>query len=298
MGMGMGGVQAALAATEVCQPLILAHSVAVYRAVRAALPGPAAAMVGHSLGEFSAAVCAGSLQLADAVRLVVRGAHPSTSASSFPLTRRLSSLDRHQCRRAQTMQAAATASGVPTKMVAVVLRPGTLDALVALVAAAAAANATTLDQTVSLANTNGPTQATLSGAAPAVDAVVNAAKDRRLVVRAVPLPVSAPFHSPFMAPATAAVRDALAHLAVAAPSVPIYSVAHARPVRCPAPPPRVVYPRLSALIRAGQIRASRTHRRSRRTTYGLRWWTKRSGRCGGTPRCQRASATWGARHGS
>jgi [acyl-carrier-protein] S-malonyltransferase len=91
------------------------------------------------------------------------------------------------------MQAAADALGTPTKMVALVLRPGQLARLRALVAAASPPGAY-------VANVNGPTQVTVSGVAAAVDGVVAAAQHERVAVRAVPLPVSAPFHTPIMAP--------------------------------------------------------------------------------------------------
>ena len=65
------GPEEELTATHNAQPAILAHSIAVYRAVADAL-GPVAFAAGHSLGEFTAYVAAGSLELAAALRLVRR----------------------------------------------------------------------------------------------------------------------------------------------------------------------------------------------------------------------------------
>jgi len=96
------------------------------------------------------------------------------------------------------MQTAADALGVPHKMATLMLRdPTGVAAVQALVDQLALEG-----QLVSIAGVNGPTQVTLSGAAAAVDAVAQAAQRDKLAARAIPLSVSAPFHSPAMRPGT------------------------------------------------------------------------------------------------
>ena len=81
-----------------------------------------------------------------------------------------------------------------------------------------------------MANDNDPTQVVLSGHAGAIERAIAMAKDRGFR-RAVPLPVSAPFHSPLMAPAADAMRDALGEHAPRDPSVPLIANVTAEPVR-------------------------------------------------------------------
>lgn len=166
------------------------------------LAGRVCAVLGHSLGEFSAAVCAGSLGLADAARLVVRGASAAMpraggSGLSRPATYPgLAARVGAQRARGRAMQAAADALGVRHKMATLMLRdPAGVVAVQALVDQLASEG-----QLVSIAGVNGPTQVTLSGAAAAVDAVAQAAQRDKVAARAIPLSVSAPFHSPAMRP--------------------------------------------------------------------------------------------------
>jgi [acyl-carrier-protein] S-malonyltransferase len=177
------------------QPALLAHSVAAIRVleergVRAAFAA------GHSLGEYSAHVAAGSLTFADALRLVRR--------------------------RGELMQAAGQA------------RPGAMAALVGLAPAAAEALCRAARDAgageVVAANLNSPTQVVVSGEVGAVEAVMAQAKPAgaRMVVR---LEVSGAFHSPLMAPAAAGLAAALATVPVRDAAFPVVANATAEPVR-------------------------------------------------------------------
>jgi len=145
------------------QPAILTVSVAAARVLRE--KGiPADYVAGHSLGEYSALVAAGALQLADAVRLVRK--------------------------RGQYMQEA-----VPVGQGAMAAILGLDAAVVEEVCRAAAGN-----EVVSPANLNSPSQIVIAGSAQAVARAVEAAKARG-AKRAIMLNVSAPFHCALMKPA-------------------------------------------------------------------------------------------------
>ncbi len=186
------GPEDALQLTANTQPAILATSIAVLR-VLATRGLTFDAVAGHSLGEWSALVAAGALTLADALRLT-----------------RL---------RGQAMQEA-----VP-------VGTGAMAALMGLDAAATeavCAAASAPGEPVSPANFNGAGQIVISGAAPAVERAVAAAKAAG-AKRAVMLSVSAPFHCALMAPAQARVAAALAEIAIAAPTVPVVTNVRAEP---------------------------------------------------------------------
>lgn len=178
--------------TENTQPVVLTASIAVFRAWRDA-DGPLPAMAcGHSLGEYSALVAAGSLSLADAVRLVrVRG---------------------------RAMQLA-----VPQGQGAMAAILGLDDADVERCCVAAAGSGV-----VSPANYNAPGQVVIAGDAAAVDRAVAACKEAG-AKRAMPLAVSVPAHSALMEPATAALREALADVALSMPAFPVLHNVDARP---------------------------------------------------------------------
>jgi [acyl-carrier-protein] S-malonyltransferase len=186
------GSEADLARTENTQPAILAVSIAVWRVLEARGLRPGA-MAGHSLGEYSALVAAGSLRLGDALRIVRR--------------------------RGRLMQEAVP-EGVGA-MAAVLGLPQ--DVLVDLCALEARG------EIVSPANLNGPDQIVIAGHAGAVARVIEAARARG-AKRAVPLPVSAPFHCALMEPAAAALAPVLAEVPFADPSVPVYTNVDAAPV--------------------------------------------------------------------
>jgi [acyl-carrier-protein] S-malonyltransferase len=189
------GPEDELRLTTNTQPALLAHSVAAWRVlVDAGLTVEAVA--GHSLGEYSAVVAAGGLEPVDAARTVRE--------------------------RGRLMQAA-----VPVGQGAMAALLGLDDdVVVGLCAEISAATG----EIVVAANFNSPGQVVIAGTAGAVESAVTAAKERG-ARRALPLPVSAPFHSPLMAPARAALEPTLAALDLRDLSVPVYRNVDAEPVR-------------------------------------------------------------------
>jgi len=189
------GPESELQLTRNTQPTILATSVAILRALRSAAPAIApACLAGHSLGEYSALVAAGTLDFADALRLVRR--------------------------RGELMQAA-----VP-------VGEGAMAAILGLGSAQvedAARAASTAEETCAVANYNSPEQTVIAGHKAAVERAMALAKERG-AKRALPLPVSAPFHSPLMKPARLGLEPALAAARFADPAVPVVSNIDARPL--------------------------------------------------------------------
>lgn len=183
------GPKEALALTTNTQPVMLVAGVAAYRAWRAEGGAAPAIVAGHSLGEYSALVAAGVLTLAQAAPLV-----------------RL---------RAQAMQEAVP---VGTGAMAAILG---LDA--AKVQAGCAETTAALAQpgeVVEAVNFNDPAQTVIAGSKAAVDKACELLKAAG-AKRALPLPVSAPFHSSLMKPAAEKLRERLATLALAAPQIPV-----------------------------------------------------------------------------
>ena len=191
--------------TRNTQPAILAVSVAAHRAFVEALGAKAqeigfpAAYAGHSLGEWSALVAAGALSLTDAVRAV-------RARGSF-------------------MQE-AVAAGEGAMAVILGLAP-------AEVAAACAEASAAEGQVVSAANYNSPEQTVVAGAAPAVDRAIALCKARG-AKRAMPLPVSAPFHCALMAPVQPRLDQVLLAIQLKAPRAPVWANVTAAPNADPA----------------------------------------------------------------
>ena len=171
--------------TENTQPAILTVSVAALRVLSEHGVQPALA-AGHSLGEWSAHVAAGTLQFADAVRAVKA--------------------------RGRAMQQAVPAG--QGAMAAIL----SLDAAQVAEACAEAAQETGL--VVAAANLNSPGQTVISGALAAVERATAIAKAKG-ARRAVMLPVSAPFHCALMQPAQEEVARVLGSIAVAEPRFPV-----------------------------------------------------------------------------
>ncbi|MDQ8021684.1 MAG: ACP S-malonyltransferase [Moraxellaceae bacterium] len=173
-----------LAQTVNTQPIMLTAGVAVWRAWQS-LGAPAPAVVaGHSLGEYAALVAAGAIDFKDAVPLV-----------RF---------------RAQAMQEAVPAG------------EGGMAAILNLApeeVAAACAEAAQ-GQIVGAANLNSPVQIVIAGHAAAVERAMEACKVRG-AKRAVPLPVSAPFHCELMRPAAERLAARLAEVEFRAPAIPV-----------------------------------------------------------------------------
>jgi [acyl-carrier-protein] S-malonyltransferase len=185
------GPEDALKLTANTQPAILTVSVAAH-AVFAAR-GPAAAFVaGHSLGEYSALVAAGSLTLADAVRAV---------------------------RARGTFMQEAVPAGVGAMAAVMGLEPAKVKA---------ACDAAAQGQVVSPANYNSPEQTVIAGHAEAVERAGVKLKEAG-AKRVLPLPVSAPFHCALMEPVKPRLGEVLGRIRVAAPRVPVVTNVEARP---------------------------------------------------------------------
>jgi [acyl-carrier-protein] S-malonyltransferase len=180
------GPKEALALTTNTQPVMLVAGVAAYRAWIAAGGAKPAAVAGHSLGEYSALVAAGSLTLKDAVALV-----------RF---------------RAQAMQDAVP---VGTGAMAAVLGMDAAE-VVAICKESVAASG----ETAEAVNFNDPKQTVIAGSKAGVEAA-SALLKARGAKRCLPLPVSAPFHSSLMKPAAERLKEKLASVAIAAPQIPV-----------------------------------------------------------------------------
>jgi [acyl-carrier-protein] S-malonyltransferase len=186
------GPEDELKLTENAQPAIMANSIAVLRAWGVRLPDVADFVAGHSLGEYSALCAAGSFDLATAAKLLKL--------------------------RGQAMQQA-----VPVGQGAMAALLGADLALAQRIAEAAAQG-----EVCTVANDNDPTQVVISGHKGAIDRAIEIAKEMG-AKRALPLPVSAPFHCPLMHPAAEAMRDALGYVVLEAPALPVYANVTAQP---------------------------------------------------------------------
>jgi [acyl-carrier-protein] S-malonyltransferase len=194
------GPKETLTLTENAQPALMAVSMAVMRVLERemgfSLKDKVRFVAGHSLGEYSALAAAGAFSLADTARLLKL--------------------------RGQAMQKA-----VPVGQGAMTALLGVGIDIAQKVAEAAAQG-----ECCQVANDNEPTQVVLSGHKSAIDRVPEAGKAFG-VRRAVPLPVSAPFHCALMQPAADAMAEALAKVQVNAPSVPVVANVLAAPISDP-----------------------------------------------------------------
>lgn len=207
------GPEAELTATHNAQPAILAHTAAVFSVVGPPLAGQGAAAAGHSLGEYSAYVTAGSL----------------TPTAAATLVRR----------RGELMQQAGTE------------RPGTMAAVLGLATAdveAACRDLSTGGAVVVPANLNAPDQTVISGDPEAV-AAAGAACKARGAKRVIALKVSGAFHSSLMAPAADQLRVALERAPFREPAFPVIANATAEPVREAARARRLLADQLTAPVR-------------------------------------------------
>ncbi len=184
------GPKEALALTTNTQPVMLVAGVATYRAWRAEGGASPSVVAGHSLGEYSALVAAGVLTLGQAAPLV-----------RF---------------RASAMQQAVP---VGTGAMAAILGMEAQKVMDGCAEVMRSFGTNTLE-VVEAVNFNDPAQTVIAGSKAAVDRAcellkVNGAK------RALPLPVSAPFHSSLMKPAAERLKERLAATAFAAPQIPV-----------------------------------------------------------------------------
>ncbi|MDO9708805.1 ACP S-malonyltransferase [Paracraurococcus lichenis] len=183
-----------LTLTANAQPALMAHSVAVLRVLEKEggfdLATRVALVAGHSLGEYSALTAARAFDLPTAARLL-----------------RL---------RGEAMQK-ATPPGLGAMAA---LLGAELEQARALCEAARTDPETGKAEVAEVANDNGGGQVVISGHKGAIDRAVAAAPGAG-IKRAMPLPVSAPFHCSLMAPAADAMGEALERAAIAAPAVPV-----------------------------------------------------------------------------
>lgn len=197
--------------THNTQPAILAHSLAVLAVVRDRLDGGAAA--GHSLGEYSAHVAAGTLSEMDAARLVRR--------------------------RGELMFAAGRQ------------RPGAMAAVLGLATAevqSACDESSGPDGLAVPANLNAPDQTVISGDPVGVSRAGERCKARG-AKRVLPLKVSGAFHSPLMAPAVDGLLEALSHAVFRDPTIPVIANASGEAVRTGLDAKRLLADQLTAPVR-------------------------------------------------
>ncbi|MCK6414147.1 MAG: ACP S-malonyltransferase [Giesbergeria sp.] len=184
------GPKEALALTTNTQPVMLVAGVAAWRVWRAEGGALPAAVAGHSLGEYSALVASGVLTLAQAAPLV-------------------------------RLRAAAMQEAVPVGTGAMAAILG-LDATKVIAGCAEVTGAMGQNGTevVEAVNFNDPAQTVIAGSKAAVEKACESLKAAG-AKRALPLPVSAPFHSSLMKPAAEKLRAALAATPLAAPQIPV-----------------------------------------------------------------------------
>jgi len=186
------GPEEDLKLTANTQPAILTTSVAALRVLEAETGLVPAFAAGHSLGEYSALVCAGALAFADAVRTV---------------------------RQRGTFMQEAVPIGTGSMAAILGLDLETLN-VVCLEAAQG--------QVVSPANYNSDGQVVIAGHTEAVARAIELAKEKG-AKRALPLPVSAPFHCSLMVPAGERLADVLAAITVNEMSLPVVTNVEAKP---------------------------------------------------------------------
>ncbi|MFK7976368.1 MAG: ACP S-malonyltransferase [Halioglobus sp.] len=187
------GPQESLNMTANTQPVLLTCSVALWRAWQAAGGSQPSIMAGHSLGEFSALVCAQVFRFDDAVRLVRK--------------------------RGEFMQ-----SAVPAGQGAMAAIIGLDDDAINKVCEDVSSSGVGV---VAAVNYNSPGQVVIAGHTAAVDAA-NVGLKEAGAKRAMPLPVSAPFHTSLMEPAGVSLQEELVNIEMAAPTIPIVHNVHAQ----------------------------------------------------------------------
>jgi len=188
--------QGKLDQTQITQPVLLAASVAIWRLWHQLGGGIPELLAGHSLGEYSALVCAGILDFSDAVQLVYK--------------------------RGQYMQEAVPAG---TGAMAAIL--GLDEHIISDLCEQAAQ-----DGIVSAANINAPGQTVIAGSKEAVDRAINACKEAG-AKRALPLNVSVPSHCALMLPVAERLREDLQHVSFNTPLISVVQNINGRVARTP-----------------------------------------------------------------
>lgn len=184
------GPKEALALTTNTQPVMLVAGVAAWRVWRSEGGALPAVVAGHSLGEYSALVASGVLTLAQAAPLV-------------------------------RFRAAAMQEAVPvgTGAMAAILGMSSAQVIAGCAEVQAAMGAGSME-VVEAVNFNDPMQTVIAGSKAAVEKACEVLKANG-AKRALPLPVSAPFHSSLMKPAAEKLKERLADMAFAAPQIPV-----------------------------------------------------------------------------
>lgn len=183
------GPEDALNQTENTQPAMLASGVALWRLWRTQGGANPAIMAGHSLGEYTALVCAGAIVFTEAVRLVAD--------------------------RGRFMQQAVPAG--EGGMAAII---GLDDAAVRDLCRQHAG-----DDVLSAVNFNAPGQVVIAGSKTAVDRAIAGSKAAG-AKRAIALPISVPSHCALMAPAAESMRERLEQIKIKAPTIPVLHNVH------------------------------------------------------------------------
>ncbi len=177
------GTDADLKQTEITQPAILTTTVAIYRSLLAQGFAKPQLVAGHSLGEYSALVCAGALSLGEAARVV-----------------------NHRGRYMQEAVPAGTGG-----MAALIFKPKTDSA--PLAKALCEELSAQSGKLLSVANYNSPEQIVIAGHAELIEkAIVRATQEPYSARKAIALPVSAPFHCALMKPAAQKLSEELKSL--------------------------------------------------------------------------------------
>lgn len=209
------GPEDELTLTANAQPALMAVSLATARALEREFGvgvAKASFVAGHSLGEYSALAATGALTIADAARLLRT--------------------------RGNAMQAA-----VPVGEGAMAALIGKVDVALAEEIAKAGSSA----GVVVVANDNNVGNVVISGSKAGIDAALAYAKEKG--ARAIPLNVSAPFHSPLMQPAADAMAEALAQATIAPLTVPVVANVTARPVNEPATVRKLLVEQVTGRVR-------------------------------------------------
>ena len=191
------GPQEAMNLTEKTQPLLLTSSVALWRIWESQTAARPKFMAGHSLGEFSALVCSGVIEFEAAVDLVRQ--------------------------RGRFMQ-----SAVPVGVGAMAAIIGMEDEVIVNICAeiSAVPPSDSEGKVVQAVNFNSPGQVVIAGHADAVERAIEACQAGG-AKRAMPLPVSAPFHTSLMKPAGVALAEVISSIAFSDPAIPIVHNVHA-----------------------------------------------------------------------
>ncbi|ESR27236.1 ACP S-malonyltransferase [Lutibaculum baratangense] len=204
-----------LTLTQNAQPALMAVSLATLRALEeegVRLEEAAAFVAGHSLGEYSALAAAGSLSVADTARLL-------------------------RTRGLAMQQAVPVGEGAMAALLGVDM-PTTL----------AIAEDAAQGDVLNAANDNAPGQVVVSGTKAAVERAMELAKERG-AMKAVSLPVSAPFHSSLMQPAADVMAEALSKVDIRAPVVPLVANVSATAVTDPEEIRRLLVEQVTGTVR-------------------------------------------------